>query len=134
VALNEAFEEFLARRQRMQKHFKPFFGGLLEFAFFGGLVVGVMAAFLGRWYGVLPFLAFLIGYGLLERRRQAALTAGQGEEVVRRQYDRLTFAMTAALAILGLWVFSGALRAKDAEGWVDRSPPPKTINLDLVTE
>jgi hypothetical protein len=134
VTFNAALEEFLARRQRMQKHFKPFFGGVLEFAFFSGLVLGVLAAFLGRWYGALPFLAFLIGYGLLEKRRQAALAAGQGEEIVRRQYDRLSFAMTAALAILGLWVFAGAMRAKDAEGWVDRAPPPKTINLDLVTE
>jgi hypothetical protein len=42
--------------------------------------------------------------------------------------------MTAALAILGIWVFAGAMHAKDAEGWVNRAPPPKTINLDLVTE
>jgi hypothetical protein len=135
VSFNTVIEEFLARRQRMQKRFKPLLGGILELAFFSGLVLGVAAVFLGRWYGALPLIAFLVGYGLLERRRQGAIKAGQGEEVVQRQYDRLNLAMTAALAIVGIWVFAGAMHAKDVEGWVKPAPPPpKTINLDLVTE
>ncbi len=130
-----AIDEFFARRQRMQKRFKVFVGGVIEFVFFGGLVLGVAAAFLGRWYGVLPLVAFVGGYLLLERRRQGALAKGQDEAVVLNQYDRLNFGMTAALALLGLWVFIGAMHAKDVEGWTKPAPPPpKTINLDLVTE
>jgi hypothetical protein len=130
--LSAAVEELGARRKRLQLYFKPFFGGLIEFALFSGFVLGAAAAFLGRWYGLLPLAAFVIGYGLLEQRRQRVLAAGAGEDVVRPRYDRLILAMTAALAALGVWAFAGALHAKDAVGWT--APPPKTINLDLVTE
>jgi hypothetical protein len=132
VTFNAAIEELLARRQRLQKRLKPVLGGLVEFALMSGLLLGVAAAFLGRWYGALPFAAFFVGYAVLEQRRQKALAAGQGEEIVRRQYDRLNFAMIAVLAVLGLWVFVGAMNAREAEGWTE--PAPKTINLDLVTE
>lgn len=130
--LSSTFEELGARRKRLHVRFKPLVAGLIEFALLSGLVLSVAAVFLGRWYGALPPLAFLIGYLLLEQRRQGALAAGQAEDTVRPRFDRLALAMTGALAALGLWVFAGAMQAKDAEGWVE--PPPKTINLDLVTE
>jgi hypothetical protein len=127
-----AAEEMAARRLRLHKRFKPFLAGLIEFVILAGFVLGVAAVFLGRWYGFLPLAAFALGSFLLERRRQGALAAGQGEEIVRPRYDRLTLAMTAALAIIGIWVFVGAMRAKQAEGWAP--PPPHTVDLDLVTE
>lgn len=130
--LSSAAEEMAARRLRLHKRFKPFVAGLIEFAILAGFVLGIAAVFLGRWYGVLPLFAFAIGSFLLERRRQSTLAAGQGEEILRARYDRLTLAMTAALAVLSIWVFVGAMRAKDAEGWAP--PPPHTVDLDLVTE
>ena len=130
--ISAAIDELLARRLRLHKRFRPFVSGVLEFAILSGFVLAIAAVFLGRWYGALPVAAFVIGYLVLESRRQAALAAGQGEDIVRSRYDRLSFAMTLALALIGIWVFAGALRAKDAAGWVE--PPPKTINLDLVTE
>lgn len=130
--LSASIEELAARRRRLQAYFKPFIGGVIEFAVFGGLVLGVAAVFLGRWYGVLPLAAFLIGHLALEQRRQSALAAGAAEEAVRPRYDRLAFALTIALAVLGVWVFAGALHAKDVAGWTP--PPSKTINLDLVTQ
>jgi hypothetical protein len=130
--LSASIEELAARRRRLQLYFKPFLGGVIEFAVFSGLVLGIAAVFLGRWYGALPLAAFLVGHLALEQRRQSALAAGAAEETVRPRYDRLAFALTIALAALGVWVFAGALHAKDAVGWT--KPPAKTINLDLVTQ
>ncbi len=130
--LSAAAEEMAARRLRLHRRFKPLLAGLIEFAILAGFVLGIAAIFLGRWYGILPLAGFAVGSFLLERRRQGALAAGQDEEALRIRYDRLTLAMTAAMAIIGIWVFVGAMRVKEAEGWTP--PPPHTVDLDLVTE
>lgn len=130
---DDMLDELGARRRRLAKNFSPILGGLIEFALFGGLVLGVAAAFLGRPWGVLPMVGWLVGYFLLDRRRQAALAAGAATEAVQGPSDKLAFGLTAGLAALGLWVFVGAVQVKDQEGW---QPPaeeiPPAVDLTIV--
>lgn len=107
-------------------------GGLIEFALLGGLVLGVFAAFLGHPWGVLPLAGWLVGYTVLDRRRQAALAAGTAPEVVQSSSDKLAFGLTAALAAIGLWVFVGAMQVKDRDGWVEPADLPPTLDLTIV--
>jgi hypothetical protein len=132
-SVEELLDELAARRRRMAKRFSPLLGGLLEFFMLGGLVLGVAAAFLGRPWGVLPLAGWVGGYFLLDRRRQAALAAGGDPEVVQRANDPLALALTVALAALGLWVFVGAMAAKDEAGWTKPADPlPAAVDLTIV--
>jgi hypothetical protein len=130
---SDMFEELAERRRRLHKAVRAFTAGLLEFAFIGGLFVSLLAIPLGSLLGALPPIGFVIGYWLLERRRQIALKAGADEAALRKAGDRQALILAAAMAIAGFYVFGQAMAAKEKEGWVaPEPPPPKVYDLEIV--
>lgn len=124
------YEELAARRRRLTKRFGALLGGIVEFALLGGLCVGVLAAFLGRPWGAAPIVAWVIGYAYLDSRRQRTLAAGADPAVTERSSDLIAFALTASLALIGFYAFTGAMAQKEVEGWTE--PQPTTIDLEIV--
>jgi hypothetical protein len=132
-SVEDLLDELAARRRRMAKRFSPLLGGLLEFFLLGGLVLGVAAAFLGMPWGVLPLIGWVVGYVILDRRRQAALAAGGASETVQRASDPLALGLTLGLAALGFWVFVSAMSVKDREGWTKPAEElPPVLDLTIV--
>jgi DNA-binding transcriptional LysR family regulator len=130
---SDMFEELGARRRRLHTALGALAGGLVEFALIGGLTLGLGAALLGKPVGVAPLIGFVLGYGLLEQRRQRALAGGAEEGAVRRRGDRHALIVSAAMAVLGFWVFGQAMAAKEQAGWVEpEPPPPRVFDLEIV--
>lgn len=121
--LSAMFNEMGARRRRLRAALGDRGQGLFEFLVLAGLGVGSLGLFVRDWMPAaapwgfaLPFV-FLIGYVLIEYRRQAALAReGTDPERVRFGYDwfALLWSLGCALAGAGAFVIA----------WTAEPPPP----------
>src|SRR5262245_9519464 len=87
------YAEIAARRRRLRDSLGDRGQGLVEFLVLGGLLVGSVGLFLrpnmaaaAPWGFALPF-AFLLGYVLIEVRRQSEAARVEDGEAMRRKYD-----------------------------------------------
>jgi hypothetical protein len=124
------FDELGERRRRLHAALGPYIGGLIEFALFSGMVVGVFALFYGKWLGLAPLAGFLAGYALLDLSRQRALAAGASAASLRRRHDLLALALAAAMAVLGATIFFTAMQASQERALP--AAPPQSIDLEIV--
>jgi hypothetical protein len=113
-------EELGARRRRLRRALKPWRAALVEFALFGGIVLGLAGPLLlGRgvawWYGLAPLALLILGYVGLDMARQRQ-TDAQGH----RGRDLAALGLICACAGLGFAIYAAAVGTSSALP----SPPP----------
>lgn len=134
------FGEMGARRRRLRAAMGDRGQGMLEFLVLAGLGVGSLGLFVREWmpgaapWGfALPFV-FLIGYLLIDYRRQAALAReGADHERVRSGYDWIVLLWSLGCALAGAAAFVIAWTAEpppppQEDVW---TPPESTVPVDI---
>lgn len=133
------FAEMGARRRRLRVAFGDRGQALTEFLVLGGLLVGSLGLFVRAWMPTaapwgfaLPFV-FLIGYFLIEARRQAAIARGADEQKTSQSYDWATLLWSFSCALAGAAAFVIAWTAEppappQTEDW---APPENSVSVDI---
>jgi hypothetical protein len=121
------FAEYGARRRRLQAIFGDRGQSLVEFALVFGLSLGSLGLFVREWMArsapwgfALPFV-FLIGYLLIEARRQGALKRGADADSVQSVHDWSAALWAMACALAGVAAF---VIAWNSEPPAPPPPPP----------
>lgn len=134
------FAEMGARRRRLRAILGDRGQGLTEFLVLGGLAIGSLGLFARPWmaaaapWGFAVPVVFLIGYVLIEARRQAALRRDGAEpEKVATSYDwgvllwSLACVLTGAAAFIIAW---GAEPPSEEEPiW---EPPAGSVIIEMT--
>lgn len=133
------FEEMAARRRRLRAAFGDRGQAIFEFLVLAGLALGSLGLLVRTWMPAaapwgfsLPFV-FLIGYFLIERRRQRAQAAAAESESVRRTYDWAALLWSLACALAGAAAFVIAWGAEpqappEDEIW---TPPESSVPVEI---
>jgi hypothetical protein len=114
--------------------------GIAEFLVLGGLAIGSIGLFVREWmpsaapWGfALPFV-FLVGYGLIEYRRQAAAArVGADAEALGAGYDWIALLWSFGCALAGAAAFVIAWSAEPPPApqediW---TPPENSVSVDM---
>jgi|CXWL01.1.fsa_nt_gi hypothetical protein len=132
------FSELGQRRRRIREALGDRGAAIGEFITLGGLAAGSLGMFLGPWmaakapWGFAVPLLFLVGYGLLDLRRQKELAGGADNDKIAVRYDWLALALSFACAMAGAAAFVIAWSGKPAPPQQDWRPPAHTIVTDIV--
>jgi hypothetical protein len=127
------FEEMGARRRRLRDAFGDRGQGIVEFLVLAGLGVGSLGLLVRDWmpraapwgFGI-PFV-FLIGYFMIEARRQKSIRAeGADAAVVNRRYDSFVALWSFGCALLGAAAFFIAWTAQPQAAPQDDWQPPRS--------
>ena len=134
------FNEMGARRRRLRAAFGDRGQAFAEFLVLGGLAVGSLGLFVRPWMpGAAPWglwlpLVFVIGYLLIEVRRQAALAReGADADKLGASYDWIALGWSFGCALLGAAAFVIAWSAQpappvDPNEW---TPPESAVPVDI---
>lgn len=138
--LSSMFSEMGARRRRLRAALGDRGQSLVEFLVLGGLMVGSLGLIVRPWMAAaapwgfaLPIL-FLVGYFLIEYRRQAALAReGADQDRVRSGYDWLVLLWSLGCALAGAAAFVIAWTAEPPPPPDDGSwqPPESAVPVDI---
>lgn len=133
------FDEMAARRRRLRATFGDRGQAIVEFLLLSGLAVGSVGLFVRPWmadaapWGFALPVVFVIGYFLIEARRQTALKAAADEDQTRRKYDWATLLWSLACALIGAAAFVTAWGAAppvepEEEVW---TPPESSVSVEI---
>lgn len=129
------FEEMGARRRRLRASLGDRGQALVEFLVLGGLALGSLGLFVRPWmaaaapWGFFLPVVFLVGYGLIEARRQIAQARSADAQKTSAGYDWTVLLWSFGCALAGAAAFVIAWSAKPAEEW---TPPENTPNVEIV--
>lgn len=133
------FAEMGARRRRLRAALGDRGQGTVEILVLGGLFVGSLGLFVRDWmpgaapWGfALPFI-FLLGYGLIDARRQAQLARAEAPERVNASYDWIALGWSFGCALAGAAAFVIAWSAEpppvqEEEIW---TPPESSVSVEI---
>lgn len=132
------FDELGERRRRLRKSLGDRGQALASFAVLAGLVLGSAGLYLRPWmigvasWGFAVPAVFVVGYLLIEWRRQADVTRAGASDAIVTRYDwtaRL-FSLACALAGAAAFViaFSSEPPAPQIEEW---APPESAVSVDI---
>jgi hypothetical protein len=132
------FAEMGARRRRMRATFGDRGQALVEFLVLGGLLLGSLGLFVrvgmirtAPWGFALP-LVFVIGFLLIEARRQGALKSATDQDKLSTQYDWIALLWSFGCALLGVAAFVLAWTANPhIEPHQDWQPPREAVDVDI---
>lgn len=134
------FAEMGARRRRLRLALGDRGQGIAEFLVLAGLGVGSLGLFVREWMpGAAPWgfavpVVFLIGYVLIDYRRQAALARdGADGAKVGASYDWIALLWSFGCALAGAAAFVIAWSAEppptiDPNAW---TPPEHSVPVDI---
>jgi hypothetical protein len=134
------FDEMGARRRRLRAPLGDRGQGIVEFLVLGGLLIGSLGLFVREWMpGAAPWgfaipFVFLIGYGLIDYRRQAAAArVGADPARVSASYDwtALLWAFGCALAGAAAFVIAWSAEPPPAPGEDVWTPPESSVPVDM---
>lgn len=133
------FAEMGARRRRLRASLGDRGQAIAEFLVLGGLVVGSLGLFLrpgmtavAPWGFALP-VVFLVGFFLIEARRQAAIARGQESEKVNIGYDWFALLWSFGCALAGAAAFVIAFTSTPAAGPEEEwRPPADAVTIDMA--
>lgn len=133
------FAEMGARRRRMRAAFGDRGQALVEFLVLGGLAVGSLGLFVREgmirtapWGFALPML-FVIGFLIIDARRQAELKAGADEAKTSTRHDWIALLWSFGCALLGVAAFVLAWTAQPhAAAQEDWQPPREAVDVDIA--
>jgi len=133
------FSEIGARRRRLRAAFGDRPQALVEFLVLAGLLIGSLGLFVRPWmpsaapWGfALPFV-FLLGYALIDARRQGELRSGKPPERASATYDWAAFLWSFGCALAGAAAFIVAWSAAPPtppaeEIW---TPPESAVSVEI---
>ena len=132
------FAEMGARRRRLRASLGDRGQGIAEFLILAGLGVGSLGLFVRDWMpGAAPWgfavpVVFLIGYGLIEHRRQAANTR-EGADVAKvgASYDWIALLWSFGCALAGAAAFVIAWSAEPPPAPESWTPPESSVPVDI---
>ena len=132
------FDELGERRSRLRKSLGDRGQAFASFAILAGLMLGSLGLYLRPWmigvasWGFAVPLVFVIGYLLIDWRRQTALARGGDAEKTAATYDMAArlFAFACALAGAAAFViaFTSEPPAPQIEEW---TPPDNAVSVDI---
>lgn len=138
------FEEVGARRRQLRERLGDRGQSLFEMALLAGFLLGSIGLFLQPWmfrvapWGLAALPIFLVGYVLLDVRRQADLAANGASKPLRKRHRRNALLLALATASMGAAAFTLGMMASPpvAPGpplltdpqWI---PPPDAIDTDI---
>jgi hypothetical protein len=138
--LSSMFTEMGARRRRLRAALGDRGQAIAEFLVLGGLMLGSVGLFVRAWMPAaapwgfaLPFI-FLVGYVLIDYRRQAALAReGADAAKVGASYDWIALLWSFGCALAGAAAFAIAWSAEpppapDENVW---TPPETSVPVDI---
>jgi hypothetical protein len=135
------FDEMAARRRRMRASLGDRGQAIAEFLVLGGVLVGSLGLFVREWmpsaapWGFAIPLMFLIGYGLIDYRRQAAAGRdGADHARVSASYDWIALLWSFGCALAGAAAFVIAWSAEPPPApeepvW---APPENSVPVDIL--
>lgn len=142
--LASLFDEIIARRRRLRETMGDRGQSISEFLVLGGLMIGSLGLFLRPWmpaaapWGFAIPVLFLVGYALIEARRQRAAAAlGEADAdaaaALARTYDWRFVLWSLFCAVAGAAAFAIAWSAEPAqppepEGW---TPPDGAVSVEI---
>jgi hypothetical protein len=132
------FDALAERRRRLRKSLGDRGQALASFAVLAGLVLGSLGLYIRPWmigvsaWGFAVPVVFIVGYLLIEWRRQAEVARAGASEAIATRYDwtpRL-FSLACALAGAAAFViaFSSEPPAPHIEEW---TPPESAVSVDI---
>lgn len=133
------FAEIGARRRRLRSALGDRGQGLAEFLIMAGLLIGSLGLLVRDWmpaaapWGFAIPLVFLIGYLLIDARRQATLARGDDAGKTSQSYDWLALMWSLGCALAGAAAFVIAWTAAppappEEEFW---TPPENSVPVDI---
>jgi hypothetical protein len=132
------FDELNARRRRLRASFGDRGQAIASFVILAGLVLGSLGLFLRSWMiAVAPWgfaipVVFVVGYLLIDWRRQAALAGGADADKTATTYDWTARLFSLACALAGAAAFTIAFSSEPAppqtEEW---TPPENAVSVDI---
>lgn len=132
------FNEMGARRKRLRAALGDRGQALVEFTVLGGVLIGSLGLFVREWmptaapWGFAIPLVFVIGYLLIEARRQATLAAGADEARTVQRYDWTVLLWSFGCTLVGAAAFviawSAAPPPAPPEFW---TPPESSVTVDI---
>jgi hypothetical protein len=133
------FSEMGARRRRLREALGDRGQGIAEFLVLAGLLVGSLGLLVRPWMpGTAPWgfaipVLFVVGFVLIDTRRQAALSRGRDAADIATGYDWLVFGWSFGCALLGAAAFMIAWGAQPApppeeDIW---TPPESSVAVDI---
>ncbi|MBY0563018.1 MAG: hypothetical protein K2P58_02430 [Hyphomonadaceae bacterium] len=134
------FAEVGARRRRLRAALGDRGQALVEFLVLAGLAIGSLGLLTRTWmpdaapWGFFVPAVFLVGYFLIEARRQATAARSQDAAKVSSSYDWLVLLWSLGCALLGAAAFVIAYSAQPApppeqEVW---TPPEGSVSVDIA--
>ncbi len=133
------FDELSERRRRLRKSLGDRGQALASFAILAGLVLGSLGLFLRPWmigvsaWGFAVPAVFVVGYLLIEWRRQVALSSGADEAAISNTYDWSARLFSLACALAGAAAFVIALSAEPPAPQIEEwTPPENSVAIDIA--
>lgn len=133
------FAEMGARRRRLRASLGDRGQAIAEFLVLGGLLLGSLGLFVRAWmpaaapwgFGA-PFV-FLVGFLLIEFRRQANLKAAEADPAkISQNYDWITLLWSLGCALAGGAAFAIAWGAQPPPPPPDHwTPPESSVPVDI---
>lgn len=133
------FSEMGARRRRLRESLGDRGQGLVEFLVLGGLALGSLGLFVRDWMPAaapwgfaIPFV-FVIGFFLIDARRQATLACGDAADRVNQSYDWIALGWSFGCALAGAAAFVIAWTSEPPPVQQDEiwTPPESSVPVDI---
>jgi hypothetical protein len=131
------FDELGERRRRLRASLGDRGQALLSFAVLAGLALGSIGLFVRPWmadvapWGLAIPVVFVIGYLLIDWRRQAALAQGGDTEKTTVTYDWAARLFSFACALAGAAAFVIALTSEPVTQTEEWTPPESAVPVDI---
>ncbi len=133
------FAEMGQRRRRLRAALGDRGQALVEFLVLGGLMLGSLGLFIREWmlaaapWGFAVPVVFIVGFFLIEQRRQASLADGQAPDRISQRYDWIVLLWSFGCALVGAAAFVIALTSEPApppgeDFW---TPPENSVPVDI---
>jgi len=132
------FDELGDRRRRLRKSLGDRGQALASFAILAGLVLGSLGLFLRPWmidvapWGFAAPVVFVVGYLLIDWRRQADAARSGDAEALAAKYDWTARLFSFACALAGGAAFVIALTSEPPPPQIEEwSPPESAVSVEI---
>ncbi|MEZ5960925.1 MAG: hypothetical protein R3C30_10945 [Hyphomonadaceae bacterium] len=131
-------DELGERRRRLRKSIGDRGQTFASFAVLAGLMLGSLGLYVKAWmidvapWGFFVPLVFVIGYLLIDWRRQAALSGGADTDKTAATYDMAARLFSFACALAGAAAFVIAFTSEPPAPQIEEwTPPDSAVSVDI---
>ena len=136
--LTNFFDEMGERRRRLRKSLGDRGQALASFAVMAGLVLGSPGLYIRPWmigvaaWGFAVPVVFVVGYLLIEWRRQADIARAGVSDAITTRYDWTARLFSLACALAGAAAFVIAFSSEPPAPYIEEwAPPESAVSVDI---